>query len=62
VRAAQLADGLRASAMAPDGVVEGLETADGRFILGVQFHPEIAGEVPEAAPIFDLLVKRAHER
>jgi putative glutamine amidotransferase len=62
LRAAHLAEGLRVSAVAPDGVVEGLEAADGRCILGVQFHPEIAGEVPEVAPIFELLVTRALER
>lgn len=58
----QLAPGLRMTAVAPDGVVEGLEAADGRFIIGVQFHPEYPGEVPDAAPIFDLLVSRAQDR
>ena len=62
VRAAQVALGLRMSAVAPDGVVEGLEAADGRFIMGVQFHPEILGEVPEAAPIFEVLAARAQAR
>jgi putative glutamine amidotransferase len=62
LRAAQLAPGLRVTAVAADGVVEGLEAADGRFILGIQFHPEIPGEVPEAAPIFDLVVSRSQAR
>lgn len=62
LRAAQLAPGLRMTAVATDGVVEGLEAAGGRFIAGVQFHPEMPGEVPEAAPIFGLLVSRARDR
>lgn len=62
VVAAQLAPGLRVSAVAPDGVVEGLEAIDDRFLLGIQFHPEIPGEVPPLAPIFALLVARARER
>ncbi len=62
LRQSQLAPGLRMSAVAPDGVVEGLEAVNGRFIVGVQFHPEYPGEVPDAAPIFDLLVSRARDR
>ena len=31
---------LRAVAFAPDGVVEAVEDTTGRFILGVQWHPE----------------------
>lgn len=62
LRAAHVAPGLRVTALAADGVVEGLEAADGRFLMGVQFHPELPGEVPEAAPIFDLLVARAQDR
>jgi putative glutamine amidotransferase len=36
----RLADGLTATAHAPDGVVEAIEVADHRFALGVQWHPE----------------------
>lgn len=36
---AELGDGLRVSLRSEDGLVEGIETEDGRF-LGVQFHPE----------------------
>jgi putative glutamine amidotransferase len=36
----QLADGLVATAAAPDGVIEGVEGANGQFLLGVQWHPE----------------------
>jgi putative glutamine amidotransferase len=36
----QLGDGLVVSGRAADGVVEALEAADGRWLLGVQWHPE----------------------
>ena len=36
----RVGDGLRSSAFAPDGVVEGLESPDGR-VMGVQWHPEL---------------------
>jgi len=32
--------GLRASAVAEDGLIEAIEAADGSFVLGVQWHPE----------------------
>jgi putative glutamine amidotransferase len=36
----RLGRGLRVVARAPDGVVEGIEGIDGRFVLGVQWHAE----------------------
>jgi putative glutamine amidotransferase len=30
------------NAIAPDGVIEGIEAVDRRFCLGVQWHPEFA--------------------
>lgn len=36
----RVGEGLRVSALAPDGIVEGFESADGR-IMGVQWHPEL---------------------
>jgi putative glutamine amidotransferase len=36
----QLAPCLRATAFAPDGLIEGLESPNGHFLLGVQWHPE----------------------
>ena len=59
LRAEHVSPTLRVSAMAPDGVVEGIEAVDGRFLVGIQFHPERAGEVPEAAGIFAALVEAA---
>ena len=35
-----LAPGLVVSAVAPDGLIEGLESANGHFMVGVQWHPE----------------------
>jgi len=35
-----LAAGLRPTAVAPDGLIEGLESPNGHFVLGVQWHPE----------------------
>jgi putative glutamine amidotransferase len=35
-----LAPGLRASAVAPDGLIEAVEGSDDTFIVGVQWHPE----------------------
>ncbi|OGO53896.1 MAG: hypothetical protein A2Z32_02695 [Chloroflexi bacterium RBG_16_69_14] len=51
IRASDLAPGLVASAWAssPAGdLVEGLEAADGRFVLGVQCHPERTDSTPVA--------------
>ena len=48
--------GLTVSAVAPDGVVEAVETPDGAFV-GVQFHPESLGAPHDA--LFRDLVARA---
>jgi putative glutamine amidotransferase len=36
----RLAQGLRPTAYAPDGLIEGLESPNGHFMLAVQWHPE----------------------
>lgn len=36
----ELGKGLRVSARSSDGVIEGIESCDGSFTVGVQFHPE----------------------
>jgi putative glutamine amidotransferase len=56
LRAEHLASGLRVSALAPDGVVEGLEGGGEPFLLSIQFHPERPGEVPEMVGVFEALV------
>ncbi len=59
--------GLRICAIAPDGIVEGLEndSRDGSWILGVQWHPEVmagSGGNPMSA-IFDAFIEQAvHHR
>jgi putative glutamine amidotransferase len=40
----RLAPGLRASVHAPDGLVEGVESAGGEYLVGVQWHPEELAE------------------
>ena len=35
-----LANGFRIIARSPDGIIEAIESANGHFALGVQFHPE----------------------
>jgi len=46
--------GLRASARAPDGVIEGVEDASaGRFFLGVQWHPEEMMDRPAHAALLE---------
>ncbi len=50
---AQKSDDLMASAWSmEDGVIEGLESPNHEWVLGVQFHPERRGEIP---PHFDKL-------
>ena len=55
----ELGQGLRVSAAAPDGVIEALEAADGRFVLGIQWHPELRVDDPAALAIFEAFVKQA---
>lgn len=38
----RIADGLRITAYAPDGVVEAYEGTGSRFVLGTQWHPEVS--------------------
>jgi len=53
---ADLGPSLIVSGVAPDGVIEALETEDGR-VLGVQFHPERMGEAGRG--LFNHLISRA---
>ena len=53
-----LAPGMRGNAFAPDGLTEGMEAADGRPILAVQWHPEsLQRRLPEQRRIFAWLVR-----
>lgn len=57
----QLAPGLKISAMAEDGVVEGVESSPAQNIVAVQFHPEclIMKEQQPMIRIFQNLVTRS---
>jgi putative glutamine amidotransferase len=58
-----LGRGLRATAHAPDGVVEAVALDHHPFALGVQWHPELqAAEDPRQARVFEALVERARGR
>jgi putative glutamine amidotransferase len=48
-----LAKGFRASATAPDGVVEAIEDPSGAFCVGVQWHPENFWRTGEFRSIFE---------
>ncbi len=51
-----LAPVLKAVAVAPDGLVEGLELEDHPFALGVQWHPEELIDQPKMLALFQALV------
>jgi len=51
--------GLRTVALAADGVLEGSEDCDGRFLLTVQWHPENLCDRPPHRALFEALVSEA---
>lgn len=53
-----VADDVVINAVAPDGVVEGIEAPRRRFCLGVQWHPEFSID-PADSKIFDAFVAEA---
>ncbi len=48
---------LEVTAVAPDGIIEGLELPDHPFAVGVQWHPECIQEQPEMRQLFTALVE-----
>lgn len=49
-----LGAGLRVSANAPDGLIEGIELPEKKFVVSVQWHPESLSDYrPEAQRLFD---------
>ena len=55
-----IGDGLVVSATAPDGLVEALESNDGQYVVGVQWHPEALTDSQSAArQLFDEFVQIA---
>jgi putative glutamine amidotransferase len=58
----QLGADLRVSGQAPDGIIEAIEGIhEGRFILGVQWHPEEFDDEQSQA-IFGAFIAAARER
>ncbi|MGE0709401.1 MAG: gamma-glutamyl-gamma-aminobutyrate hydrolase family protein [Planctomycetota bacterium] len=55
----RLAPSLVVSALAPDGVIEAVELPDRRFVLGVQWHPELLLTDPRAEALWGGLVEEA---
>jgi putative glutamine amidotransferase len=56
----RLAEGLRPNAFAPDGLIEGLESPNGHFLLGVQWHPEaLAERDPVMRTLFSAFVEES---
>lgn len=59
----RIGEGLRAVAWSEDGLVEALEAADGRWVVGVQWHPErLDPDAPDSDPdrrLFRAFVKAA---
>ncbi len=51
-------EGARINAVAPDGVIEGIEATDRKFCLGVQWHPEYGVSAGDAA-IFKAFIEAA---
>ena len=58
---ADLGAGLRASAWAPDGVIEAIESDDGAFCLGVQWHAETMSAPQYDERLFSALVDAANQ-
>lgn len=54
----EVGPGVQVNAVAPDGVIEGIEAPDYRFCLGVQWHPEFA-ITPADQAIFRAFVSAA---
>jgi microsomal dipeptidase-like Zn-dependent dipeptidase/gamma-glutamyl-gamma-aminobutyrate hydrolase PuuD len=57
----EAAPGFRVSALAPDGIIEAVESAEGKPIIGVQWHPEcmVLGGDESMLPLFRWLTDEA---
>lgn len=51
----------RGVALSSDGVIEAVEAADRRFLVGVQWHPERSLDAPESRALFEAFVAAARE-
>jgi putative glutamine amidotransferase len=57
----RVADALRVTAHAPDGVIEGLEDPAHPFYVGVQWHPEDMAREESASALFGAFVEAARK-
>lgn len=58
----RLAPGLSATSRADDGIIESVELASRRFMIGVQFHPEsFAGTSAQWRKLFAAFVNASHD-
>jgi putative glutamine amidotransferase len=58
-----LGEGLVISAQSPDDVIEAIETKDGNFVVGVQWHPELLLDtVPPNLGLYRSFVTRSRDR
>jgi putative glutamine amidotransferase len=48
----ELAPTLKASAWAPDGLIEGVEGVNGHYVVAVQWHPEEITDQPGQRRLF----------
>lgn len=56
----KLAPTLIANAFAPDGLIEGVESNDDNFVVGVQWHPEDLADIdPNMRRLFDAFIEAA---
>jgi len=53
----RLGQGLRASAVSSDGLTEGIESLDNRFLIAVQWHPETMHHDQAAQAVFQSLIE-----
>jgi putative glutamine amidotransferase len=58
----RIGTGLFATACAPDGVIEAIEDPSRRFLLGVQWHPEVIAHLQDHGALFRALVEAADPR
>jgi putative glutamine amidotransferase len=58
----RLGEGLVATAVADDKIIEGIEITGAAFCIGVQWHPENFWRTGEFAPLFDAFVSAARTR
>jgi putative glutamine amidotransferase len=54
-----LGDGLVPVAWAPDGILEGIEDPERRFLVGVQWHAECLVDRPEQLALFEAFIEAA---